>query len=135
MPPNPHYESVRKAVIAACPELMESSFGCCIKIKIKDRIMIDTIAKKNRAKKQYQGVKVLFYEDEITEIIGHTIRLSHILRTINSGPKSCYVHAGGEIVVHHVMWEDPVLCDWNLTKDDLAQQDPSVWEALDKMLT
>lgn len=143
MPTNSHYETVRKAVIAACPELMELSFGCKVLLP-HDEIVIFVrdnntfVGDDENRFIDHMGVRSLRYE--IKEIIGHPIRLSHIIRTIEMSDRYEYnkdfeireVVFGGASYENREDLRGP---HWNLLKDDLAEQSPSVWEALDKMLS
>lgn len=141
---NPNYESVRKAVIAACPELMELSFGCKAEYDQKT-IMIWYKFDYDRKFPdgpdfnwflKPDGGSVLISNSDIDryKIIGHTIRLSHVLRTMTQkwrrDSEGHFVFFGDE--------KSKILClvsDWDLTHDDLALQSPETWEALDKMLS
>lgn len=72
------------------------------------------------------------------EIVGREPGLSHLLRTIEKIKSYIGVSSNGMFrVIDGDLYRDDKgnSVTWNLTKDDLAQQDPSVWEALDKMLS
>lgn len=140
MPTNPHYESVRKAVISACPELMDLTFGCQVSSRGIEGILkifgcgvmgylvqqpsmcVDGLSSR---------ASTLELSKDQFKIIGHPIRLASIIRTL--GEKTGVEVYGNGII--QSLNPDRTYCTWNLIKDDLAQQDPSVWEALDKMLS
>lgn len=157
MPTNPHYEAVRTKVIAACPELMEISFGAKLH-RHNERFgdysvyYVLTYAGQGRPEGQvwissipFGSITINISKDEIKnggefEIIGHPIHLNHILRALNnSSAKRILLHGDGQLDVEfeNKDFTDTFILgtDWDLTKDDLAEQDPSVWEALDKMLS
>jgi len=129
MPTNPHYESVRAKVITACPELMKLSFGCLVKIYSYHNapVCVRDVVEWSREIRVERFGELLKKDQYI--IIGHPIRLANVIRAVDK--------AG----IYFAMSSDGVMQDdkkheakWDLVKDDLAQQDPSVWEALDKML-
>lgn len=154
---NPHYEAVRKAVIAACPELMELSFGAKLH-RHNERFgdysiyYVLTYAGQGRPEGQvwissipFGSMTVNMSKDEIKnggefEIIGHPIRLSHIIRTIEMSDRYEYnkdfeireVVFGGASYENREDLRGP---HWNLKEDSLELQSLEVWEALDKMLS
>ena len=137
MPTNPHYESVRAKVIAACPELMELSFGCYIKSKYhsaSERIIEDF------SDSLIQCENGVVERNEI-DIIGHPIRLSHIFRVWQERCKKIQDISFknlGECIAKFSKVEAgiaAIMSHWNLEKDSLENQSPETWEALDKMLS
>lgn len=138
MPPNPHYESVRAKVITACPELMELSFGCFVKIYRYHNapVCVRDVVEWSREIRVERFGELLKKDQYI--IIGHPIRLSHVLRALAQKDNGfelnncCGDRTHLVSITCFATGESP---DWNLEKDDLAQQDPSVWEVLDKMLS
>jgi hypothetical protein len=150
MPSNPHYEAVRKAVIAACPELMELSFGAKLH-RHNERFgdysvyYVLTYAGQGRPEGQvwissipFGSMTLDMSKDEIKnggefEIIGHTIQMSHIFRTINQAER--FVSASSEGRFAKLDNQCGEICFWDLKQDDLASQSPETWEALDKMLS
>lgn len=142
MPSNPHYEAVRKAVIAACPELMELGFGTKIKI---DGFVATIIMKYDRnwiPENTWMGFRVeqgddhqLFLEldKEPFEVIERPIEIKHILLTVDKVGR--FVSASSEGKFAKLDNQCGEICFWDLTKDDLASQSPEIWEALDKMLS
>ena len=151
MPSNPHYEAVRAKVIMACPELMDLSFGCRLNHPEypKYAVINDVRGIGNGSEIKYwtdkghtfysdwkkeNKIRRNFSSEEWWEIIGHPITLAHVLRTIQMATREIAIDTEGEIF----NWFEenlPMICKWDLTKDDFAEQDPSVWEALDKMLS
>jgi len=116
---NPHYESVRAKVIAACS---------------------DYVNEEKKFKEFMSGINSLpcDAEEAFGEIPdGPALRLSHVLRALAQKDNGFELnnHRGDRMhlvsITDFATGESP---DWNLELD-LAQQDPSVWEALDKMLT
>ena len=150
MPTNPHYESVRAKVIAACPELMELSFGARLHRHNKmynyysvyyvltyvgqgrsgDLVWISSVP--------FGSMTIDISKDEIKnggefEIIGHPIRLSHVLLTFCKSEKRYIVDTDYLNSISIENLQDEAL--WNLEKDTLEDQSPETWESLDKMLS
>jgi hypothetical protein len=140
------YKAVREKVIEVCPELMELSFGCDIKIHLtngggeeatflgysKDGMVCSTWAKFHDNKESVQ-----YALPSRIVILGHPIRISHVLRAIKAtGKVSTSINENGRISLlepikfsasavipntYPVHW---VGCSYDLTSDDLAQQSP-----------
>jgi hypothetical protein len=121
---NPHYESVRKAVISACPELLDLSHGCRIIMRDRDN------------DNEYSIINTKTFGNVYTnDLISYKwqVRLNSIFLALEKTGKPIDIQNNvHESIV--IQWHDEEVV-WDLTKDNLAQQDPSVWEALDKMLT
>lgn len=138
MPTNQHYEAVRAKVIAACPELMELSPNCVIADNCGYGYKVWRVFPPLNG---VQSVKTDNGEyNDISEfkIIGHPIRLSHILRTLALKDNGFELNNQREDRMHLVSlveFATGETCNWNLKKDDLASQPPETWEALDKMLS
>lgn len=151
---NPHYEAVRKTVIAACPELMELSFGAKLHRHYKvygDYSTYYVLSHVGQGRPEglvwitstpFGSITLDVSKDEIKnggefEIIGHPILLSHVLRTIlNQGRYFKLLPIMGEKSLVGIDMDDRQRsCRWNLKKNDLTDQEPNVWKALDKMLS
>ena len=148
MPTNPHYEAVKKAVIKECPGLLQLSFGCKIELapnetaiwykfdyprEFPDGPNFNYLIKPD-------GVSRLVTNSDISKykIIGHPIRLSHILMTLfakDSGFELKNNRGDGMFLVSITDFATGESLCWDLYNDDLEKQDQSVWEALDKMLS
>ena len=145
MPTNPHYEAVRKVVIKECPSLMSLSFGCKIELALNDtitwykydRVFADGPNFNYFLKKD--GTSKLITNSDIPnyKIIGHTIHLSHILMTLSAREKKFEVKniLNNPYFNSITDFKTGESLNWDLDSDDLEKQDPSVWEALDKMLS
>ncbi len=70
--------------------------------------------------------------DVIPEFI-EEIRLSHVLRTIEKVGHFANIDVNGTFVLHGE--KGAKVTSWNLEKDNLEDQYPKIWEALDKMLS
>lgn len=143
MPTNPHYEAVRAKVIGVCPELMNLSFGCYLGYKENRGRLQDEHKKEGKFVSRKLGGEVNFvvwddyygqscYPIDDTEIIGHPIHLSYVLRTIKKIGYFANIDVNGTLVIHK---KTAKAISWDLEKDFLEEQDPSVWEAFDKMLS
>ena len=138
------YEAVRSAVITACPEIMELSFGC--KFKANDKIPFIVYVGKNTGQHclLVPETQALLLVNKIeTEILGHPIQLSHVLRAMK---EKCPFGKVTEFYDGETMDEGQeqferqsmrILREWNLTEDDLSKQSPEViyflWEVLCKI--
>ena len=148
MTSNPHYESVRAKIISCCPELMELSNQCKVYAFGHEFGWLTLPYHDNEntfcitwANGEFETLDITGKEFPY-EIIGHPIHLSHVLRTTEKfcrdKIKDISFKNLGECIARFSKVEARIvviLSKWNLELDDLAQQDPSVWEALDKMLT
>lgn len=112
---------VTKKIQECCPELLELSFGC--QYKVKSRPGIFTI----RGDFERGIVKGL-----APEIIGHPIRLEHVLRAIYEKHPSFhnypFIDCNGSLNNGYGR-----ICKWNLTKP-LSEQDEKVIEFLADIL-
>lgn len=133
------YEAVREAVIAACPEIMELSFGCRISNGKSSQLVnyldpngihwCDGTFSVNEAIKNLK-------------IIGHPIRIAHVLRAIKEKCPSKIAEG-----IEGINWDEGeeqyaryglrMLREWNLLEDDLSKQSAEtinfLWEILCKI--
>lgn len=142
---------IEEVIKVVCPELMELSFGC--KIKDFDIIRIVTHFRIDPVKENFWldfvdsetgfSRRVTKLEIEMRngfEILGHPIRLSHVLRAIAKTNKAVTVNVFGHMQVASpsvssdgltIEWEG---CDYDLTKDDLSLQSPETIDFLFNIL-
>lgn len=144
------YEAVRAKIAEVCPELMELSFGCKVKVNLtngggematflgysKDGLACTTWAEfhENKESVQYEiPTRVL--------VIGHTPRLSHVLRAINKrlspGIPSCLITSFGRLTVEmrtEGTSSKYIFEQWDLEKDDLSLQSPETIDFLFNIL-
>ena len=134
---NSKYEAVLKAVQAACPELMELSFGCLFKVR-------SSFETSHRQVKICRGTKGdivygggigattsnTWHKDHI-EILGHPVRLSHVLRAILAKNFDAHPLSAKS---NPRYWQQKILDVWDLAKDDLSLQSPETIDFLFKIL-
>lgn len=161
-----NYEKLRLKIIAACPELMELKLGCEIffneLLKAEGPAIFNPegkdseyphTAKVVKYKRSYHPTKIgdnhwlllddgwngQLYDDEFikrVKILGHPIRISHVLRALNYFVKrDYYVGITGGFYQSGCCEETEYLyTDWNLEQDDLALQSDEVKEFLFDLL-
>lgn len=142
---NSKHEAVRAKIIMSCPELMELSFGCGFEdgsklISLNHPFALNTfvsILRKDGYEMTYETSGI---EPNHSKILGHPIRLSHVLRAIEKTIDSNDYHLGmdGAICIDEFDEDDDCVsvekARWDLTKDDLSLQSPEVWNFLFKIL-
>jgi len=140
---NSKYEAVRAKIVEACPELIELSFGCKISWKREKDLLSKTFVFLDMT---HDGILIVCLKNGVIgrraipldecEILGHPIRLSHVLRAMNPN----YL-----VDSHGLFWKFTVggnpsyqveYCKvtWELEKDNLSLQSPEVWDFLFKIL-
>ncbi len=151
---NSKYEATLKAVQATCPELMKLTDGCRVRITSGAFDGKIFTFQKDSLRKMYDEFwtdgdscgACAFSENEF-EILGHPIRLSHVLRAIGKLTSEKSVHSmsveidNANIAYLHFFSEDyngkreEVCCSsYDLTKDDLSLQSPDTIDFLFNIL-
>lgn len=111
-------QELTKLIQEACPELMELSFGCELKVKNVEAlcICIDNGGYKNTE----TGANVYYdvrKKDELIKVLGHPIQLAYVLKAIGVDIALC---RGGDSLE---IASDSGHCDWNLSLP-LSEQSP-----------
>lgn len=138
------YEAVRAKIVEACPELQELTFGlrflCGNEIHVlislgKDGGYTSGIVHGNgKDVWGLQSYQQVFLEEYKDDIIGHPIRLSHVLRAIG---KRGHHMRNFSLSVEALSFEyinSGVLVQLDLTKDDLSLQSADTIDFLFKIL-
>lgn len=130
-----NYEKLRQKIIEACPELLELSFGCRF-LRVEEELIF--VCKKDRMWLYIDPEDGRCWEwmnpkKERTTILGHPIRIAHVLRALNT-PMNCdyLLDAAGcfwdtsedEIKVVGPLGDGKI--QWNLEQDDLSLQSDEV---------
>lgn len=134
-----HLTTLTEKIQKACPELMELSFGCKVvhyydhydgshadKCTVIQQEGNDILVVSHG---QYDLVLEKEYIPEDFEILGHPIRLEHVLRSMEDVLKDKF-----KMNYHRNEQKLNLLKLWDLTKD-LSDQTEDVWEFLDNLLT
>lgn len=137
-----NYEKLKSEIVEACPELMELSFGCKFEYKENSYIFTSStgmmtdlhqgthsifIAKRNGLADFRDYIRI--DEDYKIRILGHPIRISHVLRAIDKCKEILTVDEDGRLRGD----DDSIVREsiyWNLEQDDLALQSDEVKEFL-----
>lgn len=152
MNPSPmtKYEAVRAKIVEACSELVELSPGCEIRCSFQGgkgyhlfekRYFLYAIREREDKTDKYYfaadgvGETGLLKRYDISEIIGHPIRLSHVLRAIRKADnerREFYLFGKLERDMSKI--EGEVCSRFNLEKDDLSLERPETIDFLFKIL-
>jgi len=131
---NSKYEAVRAKIVEACPELMELSFGCKVTLE-GDWWMVyantgDSVGICHGSERRFPC------KNQIDEILGHPIRLSHVLRAIADEVDStaCMYPDGAFVEWDSSGYDYHILFRYDLTKDDLSLQSPETIDFLFNIL-
>lgn len=153
-------EIVRKAVIAAVPEIMGLSFGCQVYAPWRGKTVKHTVVYSDRGSVYVSesrwrgnhtpnvGTTKKYSEANIREwgIIGHPIGIAEVLRAIQQITGTSYtnvtINRWGEFLIDEEMRGEEskggfytrVLCQWDLSKDRLEDQSPECIEFLANVL-
>lgn len=126
-----HKEIIRKAILKACPELLEIKIGCLAKDK-ENRIWI-FIGQSWTDPETYNNFAAPYIIEE-EEILGIPPDLSHLLMAINpTEGKFMINNLGGFRIFENNQWQDIALPRYNLSKPPL-EQEPEVLEFLSDLL-
>lgn len=141
---NPKYETLRTRIIKLIPEIVELKFGCWVEID-DDILGVNHPAKIcewSEQKGELTGFKVWLglshYRDiqknQITKILGRTIRLADVLRAIEKSnfDEAPMVTCEGQFTDYDPETGSLHLLGkwWNLAQDDLSQQPEETWDFL-----
>lgn len=124
-------QAVREAVIKACPELMELTFGCRVCLNV-DKWPYETIVKKDDFEEAFVGVHIEFGSNEITKILGHLIGIAEVLRAIDDKQKQVLpnwaiaLSAAGLFAFQDGTKFKTTNVQWNLTKSLDGQSDETI---------
>lgn len=129
-------QTVREAVIAAVPEILELKFGSHIETKdFHWRIICE--GKTYPQFKQWiawDGTNVqMVWESEITMTHGRPIRLADVLRTIMVMKNN--KRGTGKYAPSYLTILPELITSWDLTKDDLSLQSEETLKFLAELLT
>lgn len=120
-------DKIRVACIAAQPEITELKFGCEVKIKVKDDWHKDSgvvyhILDRNTASvdESYRLVERWNseYHPSCFEVLGRPIRLADVLLVLGNG----WTRNRQTKIYDLDQKCQAVVCQWSMTKDDLAKQ-------------
>jgi|SRR5690348_11871413 len=144
---------IREKCIEANPEIVELKFGCLIRSKAGTEhfIVSGPIDKYPYQEGDFWTTRGITDEGrhqgyilnrkDISEIIGHPVRLADVLLAIGSGVSGTSVDATGQFMRWNIpekkdwdgywAYQD---ADWNLRDDDLEKQSPETVEFLYSLL-